>query len=546
LVRGLQRKQQVLHGVALASLPVCWWLQPVTVVPPLPLSLLLLLTVMTMALPVGRLRSRKMRFGGAVVLFTSLLYGAVVGGAISLLAGWMAQRVVGDRQNTLWYASAVAVSSQCSGLLFHASGSLSAVTWQFLLRVLAAALLFGLMRVLLLWWGEGGRNASVWSVARTEMFVDAVAFPAVVAALSTHGLWGWLSVALLCVMGAIGLLSARAFIQAHLAQRQIRALRTMHQRLIAHLHPDHLLQDVGNELRRLLPFDRLTLWIYARQEAHLQSVGVYPQQSRDGIPTYLEANGVLGKVLDEQKPLVLAHVVAERLPDLQEHFRGHLLVTPLSVRDYPWGLLILERDPNWEPFARADYEAIEVLVEHLAILLENLRLYRQTAELAVRDGLTGLLNHRRWHERLQEELSRSLRYHHPLTLLMIDVDYFKRYNDTYGHQQGDELLRQIAEILRQNIRQSDIAGRYGGEEFAVILPETDKESAAVLAQRLCEVVARTPFPGYPGGPPVRCTVSIGVASYPEDALTVSDLIAAADTALYRAKRFGKNRVVIAP
>jgi diguanylate cyclase (GGDEF)-like protein len=133
-----------------------------------------------------------------------------------------------------------------------------------------------------------------------------------------------------------------------------------------------------------------------------------------------------------------------------------------------------------------------------------------------------------------------------LTLLMIDVDYFKRYNDTYGHQQGDELLRQIAEILRQNIRQSDIAGRYGGEEFAVILPETDKESAAVLAQRLCEVVARTPFPGYPGGPPVRCTVSIGVASYPEDALTVSDLIAAADTALYRAKRFGKNRVVIAP
>ncbi len=546
MVRGLQRKQQVLWGIALAGLPVCWWLQPVQVVHPLPLSLLILLTVLTMALPVGRLRSRRVRFGGAVVFFTSLLYGAVVGGAMSLLAGWMAQRVARDRHNTLLYASAVAVSAQCSGLLFHHSGSPSAVTWRFLLQVLAAALLFGAVRVLLLWWGEGGRKVPFWSVARAEMFVDAVAFPTVMATLSIQSTWGWLSVALFCVMGAVGLLSARAFIQAHLAQRQIRALRAMHQRLIAHLHPDHLLQDLGNELRRLLPFDRLTLWSYARQEAHLQIVGVYPQQSRDVFPAYLEVSGMLGKALDHRKPLVLAHPLSERLPDLQEHFRGHLLLIRLCVHDYPWGLLILEREPQREPFVRADYETIQVLVEHLAILLENLRLYRQTAEMAVRDGLTGLLNHRRLHERLQEELSRSLRYHHPLTLLMIDVDYFKRYNDTYGHQQGDELLRQLAEILRQNIRQSDIAGRYGGEEFAVILPETDKESAVVLAQRLCEVVARTPFPGYPGGPPVRCTVSIGVASYPEDALTVSDLIAAADTALYRAKRFGKNRVVIAP
>lgn len=546
MVHGLQRKQQVLWGIALAGLPVCWWLQPVQVVHPLPLSLLLLLTVLTMALPVGRLRSRRVRFGGAVVFFTSVLYGAVLGGTMSLVAGWMAQRVVRERYNTLLYASAVALSVMCSGLLLHPSASLSAVTWQFLLRVLAAALLFGVVRVLLLWWGEGGRKVPFWSVARAEMFVDAVAFPTVMATLSIQSAWGWLSIVLFCVMGAIGLLSARAFIQAHLAQRQIRALRTMHQRLIAHLHPDQLLQDLGSELRRLLPFDRLTLWSYARQEAHLQIVGVYPQQSRDVFPAYLEANGMLGKALDHRKPLVLAHSLSERLPDLQERFHGHLLLIPLCVHDYPWGLLILERDPQREPFVRADYETIQVLVEHLTILLENLRLYRQTAEMAVRDGLTGLLNHRRLHERLQEELSRSLRYHHPLTLLMIDVDYFKRYNDTYGHQQGDELLRQLAEILRQNIRQSDIAGRYGGEEFAVILPETDKESAVVLAQRLCEVVARTPFPGYPGGPPVRCTVSIGVASYPEDALTVSDLIAAADTALYRAKRFGKNRVVIAP
>ncbi|MDW8105480.1 MAG: GGDEF domain-containing protein, partial [Armatimonadota bacterium] len=99
--------------------------------------------------------------------------------------------------------------------------------------------------------------------------------------------------------------------------------------------------------------------------------------------------------------------------------------------------------------------------------------------------------------------------------------------------------------LQRNVRQSDIVGRWGGEEFAIVLPETDKRSATVLAQRLCEVVAATPFPGHPGRAPVRCTISIGVASYPEDALTVSDLVAAADAALYRAKRYGKNRVVVA-
>jgi diguanylate cyclase (GGDEF)-like protein len=545
-VRGWQRKQRVWWGAALAGLPVCWWLQPVAGKAPLPLLLLLLLAVLTMAVPVGRLGTRRVRFGSTVVLFTTLLYGAALGGAISLVSGGIAQRITRDRHDTLFYASVVALTAQCTGFLFHPLGANVAQIWLFLLQILAAAAFFGLLRVLLLWWGESWRKVPLWWVARAEMLVDSVALPAILATMSAQGTWGWLSIALFCGMGAVGLLSARAFTEVHLAQRQIRALRTMHQRLIAHLHPDHLLQDLANELRRLLSFDRLTLWSYSRQEAHLQIVGVHPAQMRDVFPAYLEASGTLGKALDRRKPVVLAHSLAERLPDVREYFRGHVMIVPLCVHDYPWGLLVLERDAQREPFVRADYETIQVLVEHLAILLENLRLYRQTAEMAVRDGLTGLLNHRRLHERLQEELSRALRYHRPLSLLMIDVDYFKRYNDTYGHQRGDELLRQLAEILRRNIRQSDIAGRYGGEEFAVILPETDKQSAVVLAQRLCEVVASTPFPGHPSGVPVRCTVSIGVASCPEDALTVSDLIAAADTALYRAKRFGKNRVVIAP
>lgn len=511
--------------------------------------LLLLLAVFTIALPIGRLGTRKVRFGSAVVLYATLLYGAAAGAALSLLAGAIAQRLRRERSDLSCYAPVLALSALVSGMVYHYGGKAPPtipVNWSDWLRFIATVALFLSVRVVLLGWCEGARHVYRRHIVRGEGLVEGVTLPTVLAALLMLREWGWWSILLMCSVAAVGVLAARALISAHQAHRQMHVLRMLHRRLVAHLHPDRLLQDLGEELRRLLFFDRLSLWNYARQEAHLQNAGVYPQQERAAFPAYLQVDGVLGKALDCRKPLVITHDLRARLHEIAEHFEGSVLIIPLAVHEYPWGLLVLERQAQREPFVRADCEAMQVVVDHLAMLLENIRLYRETADLAVRDGLTGLLNHRRLHERLQEELSRSLRYHHPLTLLMIDVDYFKRYNDTYGHQQGDELLRMLAEILRQNIRQSDIVGRYGGEEFVVILPETDKESAVVLAQRLCEVVAHTPFPGYPGGSPVRCTVSIGVASYPEDALTASDLIAAADTALYRAKRFGKNRVVIAP
>lgn len=548
-MRGLQRKQSRLWSFAIAGLAVCWWLQPPQLPRVLPVLLLLLLAVLMMALPVGRMGARAVRFGGAVVLFTTLPYGAVVGTLVGLVAGWLAWWVRRDRSDVLLYAPAAVLSAQVSGVLYHyvvPSAEPSFFAWQGWLLVIVCAVLFSMGRIALLWWGDSGHRTNLRQVLRAEGIVDSVTLPAIVAVLSVHQQWGWLSVLLFAVLGTTALLAARAFIEAHLARRQIRTLQAMHRRLIAHLSPDDLLQDLGTELRRLLPFDRLSLWSYARQEAHLQIIGVYPQDERSAFPAYLEMEGVLGRAVDSAKPMVFTDELRQRCPDLAEVFSGHLFILPLVVHRYLWGLLVLERRAHREPFVRADYQTIQVLVEHLAILLENLRLYRQTMDLAVRDGLTGLLNHRRLHERLKEELSRSLRYHHPMTLLMVDVDYFKRYNDTYGHQQGDEVLRTVAEILRQNVRQSDVVGRYGGEEFMVLLPETSKSAAVALAQRLCEIVASTPFPGYPGGDPVRCTISIGVAGYPEDGLTASDLVAAADAALYRAKRFGRNRVVVAP
>ncbi|MSP56691.1 MAG: diguanylate cyclase [Myxococcales bacterium] len=163
--------------------------------------------------------------------------------------------------------------------------------------------------------------------------------------------------------------------------------------------------------------------------------------------------------------------------------------------------------------------------------------------LSVRDGLTGLFNHRRFQEALAHEVERCVRSGTQMSLLMIDVDHFKRLNDTLGHPAGDEVLRRIADRLSAALRTVDLCARYGGEEFAVVLPGTPSADARMVAERVRASVEST-MNDVPGRPPV--TVSVGVASWPADGPTGTDLLAAADKALYAAKHAGRNRVEAAP
>lgn len=162
---------------------------------------------------------------------------------------------------------------------------------------------------------------------------------------------------------------------------------------------------------------------------------------------------------------------------------------------------------------------------------------------AITDGLTGLFNHKHFHSRLEFEINRAIRARSSLSILLIDADNFKQYNDRYGHPKGDEVLRKCAESICDNIRGVDIAARYGGEEFAIILSETDKNGALVVAENIRRAIQERRFPdGEEGEPTHNVTVSIGVASYPADTTKMSDLIKFADDALYIAKRTGKNSV----
>jgi diguanylate cyclase (GGDEF)-like protein len=168
------------------------------------------------------------------------------------------------------------------------------------------------------------------------------------------------------------------------------------------------------------------------------------------------------------------------------------------------------------------------------------------AQLAVTDGLTGLYNHRHLHERLALEVERSQRSGLPLSVLMLDVDHFKLFNDSFGHPAGDEVLRQVARVLNDTRRANDVVARYGGEEFAVILVDTAKFTAAKVAERVRERIAAHDFhdPAHRTQRGTPITVSLGVATFPDDGVDAEALIRAADTALYAAKRSGRNRVVL--
>lgn len=169
----------------------------------------------------------------------------------------------------------------------------------------------------------------------------------------------------------------------------------------------------------------------------------------------------------------------------------------------------------------------------------KLKVYaRDMSERAITDGLTGLFNHTYFHQRLEEELSRARRYERPLSLMMLDLDNFKRFNDNHGHVQGDHVLTTVGPVLVRAVRREDVVCRYGGEEFAVIMSETDTPAARAAAERVRDAVERE----FRQRGPEPLTVSIGVASFPNHAQIRIELIEAADRALYLSKRVGKNRV----
>jgi diguanylate cyclase (GGDEF)-like protein len=296
-----------------------------------------------------------------------------------------------------------------------------------------------------------------------------------------------------------------------------RAFNDMAEQLQARLH------ELEEERRRL----RETTLRFGEALAATHDID---QLLRVIVETAVETTGAsLGRLVDDGR--VLVEFGGEEGPAQLE--------LPLAAGRESFGSLVLSGDQ----FTSEQRESAGWLVGHAVIALANAQRHRTVEQQALVDGLTGLANRRLCTAALEKELARASRFGEPLALVLTDIDDFKNINDRWGHPTGDEVLKVFADTLRKSVREIDLAGRWGGEEFALLLPGTDLHGGHELAERVRRKLVRRKFFG-PDGERIRVTASFGVAAFPEEA-TQEGLVAASDGALYEAKRSGKNRVAVA-
>lgn len=251
-----------------------------------------------------------------------------------------------------------------------------------------------------------------------------------------------------------------------------------------------------------------------------EDAGVISLTAMEGMPFIINSPEARQRVNKEYTGLL----------DLED-----FVTVPLKAKDKVIGVLLADNRFNQKPITADAIRILTMFANQAGLAIENSRLYEQTVVMANSDSLTGLWNHGYFQYLLAEEIKRCSLVKSYFTLLMIDIDDFKIFNDTYGHQAGDSILKEISRLFRDVSRKIDIVARYGGEEFGIILPLTKKEEALILAERIRKAVETA-------SSLKSITVSIGVATFPEDWSKEETLIAKADKALYEAKKLGKNRI----
>jgi diguanylate cyclase (GGDEF)-like protein len=343
-------------------------------------------------------------------------------------------------------------------------------------------------------------------------------------------------------------------LDAELRQKraELEFLHRLSREFLTCLEPDALFRSILQEACKLTAARKGSVMLRAPggEELFVQAVrGVHEkliQKLRLRI-----GEGVAGRVFATGEPVLVRNLELD--PRFRRKNRPHyatksFLSLPITGEGGVAGVLNLSDKESGGAFLEEDLRQLRGLLDQAALAVERSSYYLQSRELrkiSITDPLTGLLNRRYFQERLAEEVDRSSRHGHPLSLIMVDIDQFKAYNDANGHPAGDKALVLAGRALRSSIRAIDVVSRFGGEEFAVILPETRSEEACEIAERIRKEVETLYFPGEESIPGGKLTISLGVAGFPEDAKELKALIHRADRALYAAKEQGRNRVAAA-
>jgi diguanylate cyclase (GGDEF)-like protein len=278
----------------------------------------------------------------------------------------------------------------------------------------------------------------------------------------------------------------------------------------------YLAKTTGDELYLFASLDNENRHIYEKPEPYNRDIGNLKNfQDTGSMIKHLSGNRKNGKEKSIDVPMIS---------------RGKVI-----------GIMQVTSESRSAITAR-ERKLLMIFANSSAIAIDNSLLHKKTQELTITDELTDLYNFRYFKSRLLDELKRADRYRQKLSILMLDIDHFKKVNDQYGHQTGNIILREVSSIISQCVRDVDVVARYGGEEFTVILPQTDREDASIIAERIRETIAKNYFQNNHGRREIKITISIGGCTYPDGTHTLEQLLEKADSALYRAKAEGRNIV----
>ena len=327
------------------------------------------------------------------------------------------------------------------------------------------------------------------------------------------------------------------------ARLQTETLRQTLIDLTSELDLEQVLKRILLLLKKVIPYDSATLLLLEDEKFRVMAARGSTDTAQLGGHTYRDNNFLIEKIVQTKKAYIVDDAQSNSkisLVDTVQNVRGWMGV-PLLWHGEIVGILTVD---SYQPglYHTAHAYLAETFANGAAIAIENARLYKEAQTLATIDSLTGLTNRRSFYALAENEFVRSKRYGHPLSLIMIDIDHFKSVNDSYGHAIGDAVLKMLTQKVRLELRQTDIFARFGGEEFMVLLPETDTLNAVQVAERIRNCIAETPVSVEEHK--IMVTISLGIAEYDETCINLDDLLNRSDKALYWAKQIGRNRVRI--